>query len=147
MASSEPTYETWQRMKRRCYDSGFTHYARYGGRGIRVCARWLECFDNFVEDMGFRPGPKYSINRIDNDGNYTPSNCEWATPARQAECRPATKWLFVDGLYRTTRHIFEERGIPPRVVRRRLMLGWTDNDAASIPACGTKCSTQVNNKG
>lgn len=75
-------YWSWYSMKRRCYDETHDNYPNYGGRGITVCERWLESFDNFKLDMGPRPLGK-TLNRIDNDGNYEPSNCDWATPKEQ----------------------------------------------------------------
>lgn len=81
--SGTPTYRSWIMMKRRCYDSNHQNYHHYGGRGIRVCDRWLNSFDNFLEDMGER-GPGLSLDRYPNpNGNYEPSNCRWATRSQQ----------------------------------------------------------------
>jgi hypothetical protein len=71
-------------MKTRCLNSNSPQYANYGGRGITVCQRWIASFDAFLEDMGQRPDPSLSLDRIDPDGNYEPGNCRWADRTTQA---------------------------------------------------------------
>jgi hypothetical protein len=83
--SRAPEYECWVSMRQRCRDPGCRSYKNYGGRGISVCARW-DLFENFLADMGPRP-PGYSIERVDNNGNYEPSNCKWIPKGDQSRNR------------------------------------------------------------
>lgn len=93
-----PIYSVWRAMKQRCYNHKLRCYHNYGGRGITVCDRWLgkEGFRNFSQDMGPKPGPEYSIERIYNDGNYEPSNCKWATPKEQGNNRRSSRLVRIN---------------------------------------------------
>jgi hypothetical protein len=90
-------YRTWRGMKTRCLNSADSAFKRYGGRGIKICKRWMNSFHNFLSDMGIRPSTKHSLHRIDNDGNYCPSNCKWATTIEQAKWRRNNVWIKVGG--------------------------------------------------
>lgn len=81
--SKSSEWGIWNGMKQRCSNPNADNYSYYGGRGIKVCDRWFNSFENFLDDIGQRPSMKHSIDRINNDGNYEPSNCRWATKSEQ----------------------------------------------------------------
>lgn len=78
-----PEYNAWKAMKGRCYNQNKKSFLLYGGRGIKVCDRWLNSFKNFLKDMGKRPSPRHSLDRINVDGDYEPNNCRWADDSVQ----------------------------------------------------------------
>lgn len=92
-------YGSWSSMRRRCNDKNRHNYRYYGGRGIKVCERWQNSFPNFLLDMGERPSSKHGIDRINNDGNYEPSNCKWSTISEQAKNKRAYSKSGYKGIY------------------------------------------------
>lgn len=125
-------YNIWVAMRQRCSNPNSTAWANYGGRGIVVCQRW-EDFAHFVEDMypGYRDD--LLIERIDNDGPYSPENCRWASRAEQLENRRGTRWITCDGKTQTIAQWSVETGIGERTIRSRLSKGWSDERALSEP--------------
>ena len=89
-----PEYRAWCHMKERCYIKSTQYYHRYGLRGITVCDRWLDSFENFFADMGLRPSRSHSLDRVCNDSGYTPQNCKWSTAFEQAQNTCANKWFY-----------------------------------------------------
>lgn len=87
-------YNSWRMMRLRCQNSIRRDFVRYGGRGIRVCDRWLQGFSFFYEDMGSKPHPSYSLDRINVNGDYCPENCRWATPQQQRQNTRKNSLLF-----------------------------------------------------
>jgi hypothetical protein len=121
-------------MKGRCERPSCTGYARYGGRGIRVCAEWSASFEAFMRDMGPRPSDVHSIERKDNDGNYEPGNCVWATRTEQNRNQARNRMVTVDGVTKPAAEWEDEAGLRRSRVRHRLELGWSPSDAVSRPA-------------
>lgn len=129
-----PEWRAWKGMLERCYLESYEQFHNYGGRGIAVCDRWRESFENFFADMGTRPGPKYSLDRIDNNGNYEPGNCRWATPAQQLHNQRRTVMLTHDGITLPLVEWAEKVGIAPETIRRRVLTrGWTVERALTTP--------------
>lgn len=117
-------YNVWATMLARCVNVKVRSYPNYGGRGIRVCARW-QSFANFLADMGRRPSAKHSINRVNNDGDYTPENCRWATAAEQANNTRCSRWLVHRGARATLTQHARRAGLRVGTVWYRLQRGWS----------------------
>ena len=126
-------YVTWKNMIKRCHNPASPQYANYGGRGIYVCDRWRGDFIAFVEDMGEKPSPSHSLDRINNDGPYSPENCRWATRKEQSNNTRFNVYLDVRGKRQTVSQWAREAGIPPYIVYGRLRAGWSAERALFEP--------------
>jgi hypothetical protein len=122
----------WVDMIRRCYEKNRPAYKNYGGRGIAVCDRWRQSVENFVADMGARPSSDHSLDRIDNDGDYEPSNCRWATREEQARNKRNSRRVYFDGEPLTAREIADRHGLKAATVLYRMNKGWS-GDMLSQP--------------
>lgn len=130
-----PEYRAWVGMRARCLDPDHPAYARYGGRGIKVCDRWLESVDAFIQDMGPRPSDDYEIDRYpNNDGNYEPGNCRWATRVENDRNRRSNRLIEHAGETLTLAAWSERTGIHSTVISRRIARGWTVESALTTPA-------------
>ena len=128
-----PEYTAWQNIKSRCSNPNNKSVGDYGARGIAVCQRWLESFQNFFDDMGPRPSPAHSIERIENECGYSPGNCIWATRIQQANNRRANRRLTVDGKVLTVAQAAREFGIRYSTLKERLNRHWDDDSAVKVP--------------
>lgn len=127
-----PEYRSWQAAIKRCEYKKYEQYDRYGGRGIRICDRWRNSFEAFYDDMGPRPTSRHTLDRIDNDGNYEPGNCRWATPKEQAENRRTSRLITFDGSTDTLSGWGRRLG-RNHVVAKRLRRGWSMERALTTP--------------
>ncbi len=124
-------YNIWTDMKSRCYNPMAKRYERYGGRGIIICERWHN-FSVFFADMGPCPSG-HSIDRIDNDGNYEPDNCRWATRKQQLRNFSRNRFITFNGATKCLSEWSEETGIRALTISYRLKAGWSVEDAMTKP--------------
>lgn len=126
-------YNSWTNMKYRCYNQNNPSYKRYGGRGIKVCDRWLGRygFVNFYADMGDRPSDT-SLDRIDNDGDYTPENCRWATRAEQQNNHGRCRILEYHGERLNVTQWSRRLGINQNTLTKRVNNGWSVGEALNF---------------
>ena len=119
--SFDPIYNVWYLMLHRCLSQKDKRWEHYGGRGIKVCDRWM-VFQNFLADMGERPDGM-TLDRKDNDGDYTPDNCRWATPLEQIRNRSNTRLVEIDGETKTLAQWASELGVKYSTLYMRLRRG------------------------
>jgi hypothetical protein len=120
-------YGTWQAMKQRCLNPNAKQFKDYGGRGINVCDRWLHSFDNFIADMG-EPPPSMSIERIDNNANYSPENCKWATRNEQQRNQRRTRKVTIEGESYLVAELSDISGLKSDTIVARATRGFSFNE-------------------
>lgn len=131
--SYHPLRKMYQSMITRCYNPNVKDYHNYGGRGITVCARWRDSFANFLEDMGERP-EGYTLDRIDNDGSYSPENCRWASLLQQGNNKRSNRFLLYNGKNLTMQQWSTLTGINKVTISRRIRSGWSIERTLTEPA-------------
>lgn len=123
----------WHQMIRRCTDPKNKAFKNYGGRGITVCARWVESFNDFLADIGPRP-PGYLIDRTDNDAGYSPENCRWVTRKQSADNRRSVTWVIWEGERMCIKDAAIRAGASYRMVRKRVANGMDPIEAIQRPS-------------
>jgi len=129
--SGTPLHVLWKKIRARCYNQNDPAYSNYGGRGIKLCERW-QSFENFYHDMGVRPSGM-SIERIDNNGDYCPSNCKWATATEQGNNKRNNIWITALGSCMTVSQWAEKVGVKRGTLARRFYLGWDHPRIVNTP--------------
>ena len=123
----------WYHMLRRCNDPSYPSYPDYGGRGIRVCERWAKSFRTFYEDVAPRPSRKYSLDRVNNNGDYSLGNIRWATQKQQARNKRSNRILRYEGRKAPMAQWAEEFELHKSTLFKRLALGWSVTEALTRP--------------
>lgn len=129
-----PEYAVWHQMLERCYREKNPAYRLYGAQGVRVCDRWRASFRSFIEDMGRRPGPEFTIERLDGKRNYEPDNCKWATRVEQNRNTSRNTLIELDGRKELLVDWSHETGLSESTIARRLQRGWSVRDSLTRPS-------------
>ena len=125
-------YKSWSAMKQRCTNTRNAEFYLYGGRGVSVCNRWIDSFENFIKDMGNKP-KGMSLDRIDTNGNYCPENCRWATDEQQNNNTRKNKFITHEGKTLSHTQWSKLLGGNPNLVYLRIREGWDDMSAVTTP--------------
>lgn len=132
MSHSSGEYKSWSGLRDRCTNSNSGNFKNYGGRGISFCPSWGS-FETFLKDMGMRPGPEYSIERLNNNGNYSKDNCVWATRRQQSRNRRNVTLHDIGGISKVLTDWCDDLGLPYGRVRQRVASGrWTLREALEL---------------
>lgn len=126
-------YVAWASMKDRCHNRSRRAWKHYGGRGISVCERWDKSFENFLADMGLSPSEKHSLDRINNEGNYEPDNCRWATKQEQCGNTRRTVMLTMNGVTQSRIEWCNQYGVAWHTIRNRMKAGLSLEEALKKP--------------
>lgn len=138
LGNPSPEYKTWCSMVGRCTRPNDPNFHHYGGRGILVCERWRDSFENFLADMGPRPSAKHSIERIDNDQGYGPHNCKWILRSLQTQNTRRNRFLEIYGKRQCMSAWARIAGIKPERIYSRLKRGWPEKAAVFGKPQGAK---------
>jgi hypothetical protein len=146
VARRSSEYSSWDHMIQRCANERDKHYSRYGARGITVCERWRNSFEAFLEDMGPKPTPEHTIDRIEVNGNYEPGNCRWATRTEQMLNQRRTVYVTWEGERIPLTALARRHGACPKVVAARVRKGWELGEALSRAVDKTRSHTGPRNR-
>lgn len=130
-ASRTPEHNIWKTIKQRTLNENNVDYPAYGGRGIKLCDRWKNSFESFIEDMGKRPSPSHSIDRLNGDGDYEPNNCRWSTPEEQANNKSTNLRFVYEDQNLTLAQIAKLNNVSYESLRRRIHRGQDIGSAVS----------------
>lgn len=131
--SRTPEHRIWTGILTRCRNANVSYFKNYGGRGIKICDRWASSFEAFFADVGPRPSPSHSIDRIDVNGNYEPGNVRWATPLEQANNRRVTRTVTAAGETLSMVAWAKRLGCDPSTIYQRIASGWSEDRAVITP--------------
>ena len=132
VGTERPEYGSWLAARARCTNPKNSSYSRYGGAGIKMCDEWINDPLKFFSDMGPRPTPNHSLDRIDSRGDYCPENCRWATKKEQSRNCRTNKFITLFGERLCLAEATEKYGIPARTIENRILSGLSEDQAVSI---------------